>query len=803
VRVSTPIALVLLLALSHVHALALAQQEIIPPRQLNRVEPRYPDDAKKRGIEGAVLLKLTIDSDGAVSNVELLDSLSPSTDAAAVEAARRLRFSPARRADGSPFAAKIRYRFRFRMTPAPPKPKPAPALEQPPEAKHEKSAEQQPQQPTAIDIVVEGERPPRGVTHHSVEQREMDRIPGTGGDALKSIQSLPGVARTPGVLGGLLVRGSAPFDSQTFVDGVYVPLIYHFGGLSSVVPTELLSKIDFYPGNYSARYGRALGGIVDAGIRSPRSDGYHGLAQIDFIDARLMVEGPIPLLEGWSFAAAGRRSHLDAWLGPVLEETGAGVTQAPRYYDYQFMIEGELAGDDRVRISLYGSDDGLEILLREPPPGEPALSGNLGLSTAFQRLQVGYQVGDEDDRVETQLALGHELIRVGIGTLFIDLEGYTVFGRTEHSHRLGRRATMHTGVDWLASWVDVSQRLPAAEAPGQPAGQPFTTEQLATVSQRIPVFQPALYSELELTPHARWRVVPGLRIDYTRATDQFDPNPRINSRFDVMQGSRRTTLKGGVGIFTQPPQPQESNPPLGTQGIGANRAIQYGLGVEQEITRQLEVSLEGFYKQLDDMVVARANDTGVAAEFSNEGRGRVFGAELLIKYKADERFFGWLAYTLSRATQQNDAGADESLLPWDQTHNLTVLGSYRLGHGWEIGARFRLVSGNPTDLVVCDSAVDSCDAQRINALFHAASGAYTPVRFGANNSERLPTFHQLDVRIDKSWRFSSWKLSMYLDIQNVYNQQNVEGIAYDYRFRSRQFVTGVPILPSLGLRGEL
>src|SRR4029079_9073306 len=117
---------------------------------------------------------------------------------------------------------------------------------------------------------------------------------------------------------------------------------------------------DFYPGNFSAQYGRVQGGIVDAGLRGPRDDGkYHGLLQVDLIDVRAMFEGPIPLLKGWTFAAAGRRSYVDAWLRPGLKAAAPGATQAPVYYDYQFMIENKPTPQSKIRLSFFGSDDNL------------------------------------------------------------------------------------------------------------------------------------------------------------------------------------------------------------------------------------------------------------------------------------------------------------------------------------------------------------------------------------------------------------------------------------------------------------
>jgi hypothetical protein len=169
------------------------------------------------------------------------------------------------------------------------------------------------------------------------------------------------------------------------------------------------------------------------------------------------------------------------------------------------------------------------------------------------------------------------------------------------------------------------------------------------------------------------------------------------------------------------------------------------------------------------------------------------GLETLLKYKPDRRFFGWLAYTLSRSIRQNSKDAPEYPFQYDQTHNLTVLGSYRLGRGWEFGARFRLVSGNLTTPVVGPPSLP--------ALFAADAGSYAPLQ-GRLNSQRLPLFHQLDLRVDKRWQFEVWQLVAYLDVQNAYNHASVEGVQYNYDYSRSAYATGLPILPSLGVRAE-
>jgi len=232
---------------------------------------------------------------------------------------------------------------------------------------------------------------------------------------------------------------------------------------------------------------------------------------------------------------------------------------------------------------------------------------------------------------------------------------------------------------------------------------------------------------------------------------------------------------------------------FGTVNLESNRSVHYSLGVEQELTRHIELSVEGFYKDLTNQVSRGPNDAG-GYSYNNVGTGAVEGIETLLKFKPDDRFFGWIAYTVSRSVRQDAPDSEEYLFQYDQTHNLIVLGSYRLGRGWEFGARFRVVSG-PLDTPV---------AQRpsLPAIYSADAGAYAPLQ-GKPYTARLPLFHQLDLRVDKRWQFKAWALSAYLDVQNVYNHPAAESFVYNFDYSRRSYQTGIPIIPSIGLRGEL
>jgi len=143
---------------------------------------------------------------------------------------------------------------------------------------------------------------------------------------------------------------------------------------------------------------------------------------------------------------------------------------------------------------------------------------------------------------------------------------------------------------------------------------------------------------------------------------------------------------------------------------------------------------------------------------------------------------------LSRAERRDARARAYRLFDLDQTHILTLIGSYRLPRNWEIGARFRYVTGNLYTPVT-------------GALYDADADQYVGVD-GPVNSGRANAFHQLDVRIDKRWVFEKWMLNAYLDVQNVYNRANADGVQYNYDFSESESQQGLPIIPVIGLRGE-
>src|SRR5690606_21170864 len=144
-------------------------------------------------------------------------------------------------------------------------------------------------------------------------------------------------------------------------------------------------------------------------------------------------------------------------------------------------------------------------------------------------------------------------------------------------------------------------------------------------------------------------------------------------------------------------------------------------------------------------VVLKGNGAVEPVFYTNEGRGRTFGLEVLLRHELSKYFFGWIAYTLSRSEiDLSESRRSFVLTSFDQTHILTVVGQVNLPWDFTLGGRFRLVSGNPS-------------SRPIGSLHDLATTIYNQLatRFGTT---RLPAFHQLDLRVDRTWVFDAFSL---------------------------------------------
>jgi TonB family protein len=637
---------------------------------------------------------------------------------------------------------------------------------------------------TGYETVIRAEPVRREITRQVIPAAEVARVPGSQGDTIKAVLNLPGAARV--AFGGdVILRGSAPGDSRFFVEGQEIPLLYHFGGLRSTINPRFLESVEFVPGNFASDYGRATGGIIEVKLRDPASDMVRGDASFSLYDFGGSVEGPMG--GGWSGGAAFHRSWIDTLLPLVIpKDANLSFDSAPRYYDYQFLASRKL-GDQALRLLYYGSMDKVIVVLKHPGD-DPKITGQIAARTMFHALQARLEGEVRPGlRQESSVQLTFTQFRTQFGPeFFFDLGALTAAVRSAWTLDVRPGLQLRAGIDSDVTSVNIDLNTPQPPKEGE-VQTPVSTSPTSALKTTTSSAQPAVFVEARWEPVKGLAVLPGVRADYYTAIDRATVDPRLGVRWEAVPG---TTLLAGVGLFQQPPQPDESAAGFGNPHLLAPRAVHWSAGAEQKVIDGLDADVTGFYKELSRLVVrnpASAYDPS-APVYLSEGVGRVYGLEATLKARFGDRFFGWVAYTHQRAFRTDHPGSVERRFDYDQPHILTVLGTWTFNPKYSLGARFRLVSGNPTTPVT-------------GSVLDASSGTFVPT-YGAVNTDRLPTFAQLDVRFDRTWTYKTWKLGLYLDVQNVSNRGNVEGYSYSYDYASRTPATGLPILPILGIQGE-
>jgi hypothetical protein len=678
-----------------------------------------------------------------------------------------------------------------------------------------------PTRQTGFEAVVRAGAPRREVVETSLSSQELKRIPGGQNDPIRGVQNLPGIARAPFGAGTIVVWGSAPQDTRVYADGVLIPRVYHFGALRSTISAEFVSDLSFRPGGYGADYGRGLGGVIDISTRAPRpSPGgrVHGSVTLDLIDGSFTVEGP--LTKRLHVAAGARISWISAFL-PLLTRGGSIPKLLPFFWDYQLRLRYQASARDELDLFIFGATSDITAHVDDPDPNTRV---DIASKSYFGRARLRWtrRIG-KDTTLWVMPSIGGDTFKVktgeaGLGGRSLELDvvqlGYAL--RAELRKGLSAWFDFALGLDFEGSRARVVTLAPlsaggsaAGESQNLPVGagdmvrdagraeSPYFSDSFFSDSKGPALREELRYDLLQAAPYLIARIkllgeaivispqlraeIAHLRLPGVRRTMAF-AEPRLQLRARLVPD--RLVLKAGLGIYHQPPQGAELSPSFGNPQLLWQYGATYVAGFELTLPHGLYVEAQGFYKDLRSLVVSAPESS-----YSSDGLGRVYGGELMVRQPLWRGLWGFVAYTLSRSERKDRPDADFYLFRFDQTHILTLVATYQLPWGLVFGARFRYVTGNPTTPVV--SGLRSTDGQSYSAIA------------GPPNSVRLPDFHQLDLRLDKTFTLRRFRIGLYVEVQNVYNQENAESLVYGGRQLYQEGrVTGLPIFPNLGLRAD-
>lgn len=644
-----------------------------------------------------------------------------------------------------------------------------------------------------FETTIVGQKQKRDDSRKTLKQEVFLNLPGSGGDPVKAVQNLPGVNRVGGFSSAVVIQGSAPQDTRYDVDGVEIPIVFHFGGLTSVVMPEAIESVDYLSAGYGADYSRALGGIISLKTRNPdtKDRDKKGFFFVDTLKSGVLVEGKIN--DHSSYLVSGRYSYVGLFLKQATKNNDSlNLTVAPEYSDLTLLYQNKLNETDDLKVDFLASRDSLGFVLKEPVKEDPSVRGTFRNETNFVRLIPQWSRKIDTERTaRISAGVGQDVLLVDAGDIFFNLNSKVLSLRGEWEQRWSPNWISQFGVNNNYNWAHVKLKVPSFQNSGG-VGSPVSGSALKEAEVDGREKNIGVYWRNEWTASEDWTLIPSLRVDRFSYTGETLGSPRFAARY---KWSESLTLKTATGIYYQPPQAQEVSAEFGNPDVKSPSAIHAMLGFEKDFREGRSDGWQwssSFFRRDFSKLIIQSSDLvsrggSLTAEgYNNNGGGRAQGIETMLKFDLAP-LSGWVSYTLSESKRWDPKHSEYSF-QYDQTHNLNIVGAYDYGRNWKFSGRYRYVSGNPYTPVISGS-------------FDADNDVYVPTR-GGFYSARQTAFQQLDFRVDKKWILDTEVWSVYLDIQNVLNAKNTEQVRYSYDYSEKENISGLPILPSLGVKGE-
>lgn len=607
--------------------------------------------------------------------------------------------------------------------------------------------------------------------------------------------------------------------------------------------------------------------MIDIGVREGDFESYYGSASIGMLSSKVQAEGPI-----WkghtSFNVAARASYFGAIVQPLLKSVYDNKKAMEPYakmnfYDVNAKLVHRFSESDRLSAVFYWGKD---VSNSSPTDSET----NFGSKSGETRTKKNETKNNWGNLVSslywTHTAGDRFLMNVNASFSLYDyrlaqnVSGYYESRKMEQLQRLTEDVS-ETRYDSKVKDASITAdfRFRPVAAHDLRWGVKGSLQQLSpiihaysynydytlskvtrtetdrAIGERQDLLTASIYAEDDWTV-APWLMANvGLRYSLfsvenktygslePRASVRFLLTPAMALKLSYARMAQGVHLLSSSNIV----MPSDIWVPV-TEKIPLMRSNQYAGGVNYEIMKGLEVSVEGYYKTMDNVLeynngASWLNCTGDWQSLVSLGKGRSYGVELMAQRSVGNTT-GWVSYTWAKSLRTFDRpgqelnGGREFLAGNDKRHNFNIVVVQRLGQHWKLSASWTYQSGrrgilantsmyggvlqewDPSIRPESSTLKEQEYMQNRDDATHWAEmpGMFTTYR--ERNNYKLPDVHHLDVGITYSVnhrRFGASEVN--LSFYNLYNQKNINSV-YIGTNDKKYVLKGIcmfPFMPSL------
>ena len=599
-------------------------------------------------------------------------------------------------------------------------------------------------------------------------------------DILKTIQLLPGVQSGGDGSSGFYVRGGSVDQNLILLDEATVYNPTHLLGFFSTFNSDAIKDVTLYKGAIPAEYGGRLASVLDVRMDDGNVKDYGVSGGLGLISSRLNVEGPIEKDDG-SFIVSARRTYADIFL-KLSKDTNTNRSSL-YFYDINAKANYKLGDKDHIFLSGYFGKD------------------NLGLGNTFG-LDYGNSTGTFrwnhifNSRLFSNTSLIYSKYNynvsvnsgnnnIGITSFVRDYhlkEDLQYFVNSDNKVNFGIEVIQHTTSPGVISASGTSSFNPLA------LEQRYSVESAAYIDHSLSlsdkvnidyglraglftVFGPGSFYTYDSSGNAVDTATYGsgqVVRNYFNLEPRFSMSYRLTDNSSIKFAYTRTTQNLHLLSNSTSSNPTDVWIPS-SNNVKPEIADQVSTGYFRNADNNAyEFSAEVYYRYMQNQIDYKNGAQLIANEYVESqliyGIGRAYGLELFAKKKVG-RMTGWVSYTLSRTERRFGQVNDDSWYPanQDRTHDLSVVGIYKLNKKWTLSGDFVYYTGNA---VTWPSGKYEVNGQV----------AFLYIK---RNGYRMPPYNRLDLSATlqgkKTKKFdSNWNFSLY----NAYGRENPYSISF-------------------------
>ncbi len=620
----------------------------------------------------------------------------------------------------------------------------------------------------------------------SISSKDLEILPAIGGerDIFKAYQFMPGVQSGSEGNSSLYVRGGSPDQNLVLLDDVPLYNITHLGGFVGIFNSDAIKSSKLIKGGFPAQYGNRLSSVVDIRMKDGNNQKRESAFTIGLISTKLLLQGPLKKGKS-SYMFSVRRFMYDLLLKPV-SFLSSGQMFGYTFYDLNLKINHEINQKNHLFFSTYTGDDVFSSYINDKDTETKSKFKNRwGNSLMAIRWNHLYNTN-----VFSNTTLAYSRYRFGTNMIGESTSSQNDYRMEYNQHSSIQDFTLKQDLEYnIADFYNIKFGLTGIWHINRPAEfetyQESANQILADTSfinQQIGSAETAVYLENHFRFKNGLSGNLGFRFSdyFVSNTNFYSPEPRIllhyliagkyklSSSFTIMKQYLHLlsgTSNGMKVAFWLP----------ATLNVPPSQSYQYTFGFATTLHKQFELSIEGFYKEMTDLINIKEGipfnsiNTDWENKVETQGLGTVYGTEFLLQ-KRIGKHTGWLAYTWSKNMRQFHSINLGRAYPYryDRRHDISIV--YNLKINKKIDFSVTWVYGTGEAMTFPNAKFDApfMSLDQINF----ASDHRSIYQSSGKNSVRGKAYHRLDIgmnfRKQKKKGIRTWNVSIF----NVYNHAN-------------------------------